>query len=307
MTGSEEEQQHGGIIDVDSEREATDLHSLVQSTEIVPITKSTQISKPTEKSHAVATRPQSSRQPIQDIMRIYGIPQLEDALKIFLIQSETKALLPTNTLHARLQNFSLPSGWLHLSVWSHCMIIMPLVGFEEGVPEKRSVLARLKTKGDPNPRFQTVLIDSEVDDPNPQDGLHGLRVAQVKLIFSSHLLTRREKGSADIPTSQSTGKVLAYVEWFSKPPNEAHQDMQMYAVSRLRSRDGRPRGGVVPLTSIVQPCYLLPRFKGRNATALDIRNSDGTVTQITGDNCLDLVDDFWINSFQDQLTYQTVF
>ena len=111
----------------------------------------------------------------------------------------------------------------------------------------------------------------------------------------------------EIPPEDPSGQVLAYVEWFTRPPKDPHQDMQMYGVSRLWSSAGVLRGSVVPLTSIVQPCYLLPQFKGGKATALDQIKADGTVTQITGDNCLELVDNFWINSFQDQITYQTVF
>ncbi|KIJ34946.1 hypothetical protein M422DRAFT_262909 [Sphaerobolus stellatus SS14] len=197
--------------------------------------------------------------------------------------------------------------------------MLPLIGFDEGMPEKRTILAHLKTKADPTPQFQTVLIDPMVKDPDPQDGWSswsvfveymydfegilttstGLHVAQVKLIFASYLLTQWGKNAVQIPPEDPSGQVLAYVEWFTAPPKDPHQDMQMYGISCLRSATGVPRGDAVPLTSIVQPCYLLPRFKGRKAIALDQVGADGTVTQITGDNCLELVDDFWINSFQD--------
>ena len=83
--------------------------------------------------------------------------------------------------------------------------------------------------------------------------------------------------------------------------------MQMYAVSRQHLSDGTPKGSIIELSSIIQPCYLLPRFKTKKAVDLDIQNQDGKITEIDGDNCLALVDDFWINSFQNQITYQTVF
>ncbi|KIJ29742.1 hypothetical protein M422DRAFT_268775 [Sphaerobolus stellatus SS14] len=181
-----------------------------------------------------------------------------------------------------------------------------MVGFNDGVPEKQTILAHLRTAKDTIPRFQIVLVDTNVNDPNSQDGLRGLKVAQVKLIFASSVLTQHGQKTSDISTQEPSERILAYVEWFSTPLKEPHQDMQMYAVSRLCYANGWPKGAVIPLTSIVQPCYLLPRFKGPTAVALDTR-ADGSVMQVTGDNCLDLVDDFWINSFQDQFTYQTVF
>jgi len=134
----------------------------------------------------------------------------------------------------------------------------------------------------------------------------GLQVAQLKLIFSSHILTTRGKENIRFHPSDSRGKILAYVEWFSKAADKPHGTMQMYGVSRMH-KDGRPRDGVIELRSIVQPCYLLPRFKTQRATDLDIKGKDGSMIRIDGDNCLDLVDDFWINCFQDQMSYQTVF
>jgi len=100
--------------------------------------------------------------------------------------------------------------------------------------------------------------------------------------------------------------MLAYVEWFSKPQAEPDGIMQMYHVQRLRTREGSPHGGVIELSSIIQPCYLMPRFK-KKAQELDIKRSNSAATVVNGDNCLDLVDHFWINSFQDQFTYQSVF
>jgi len=72
-------------------------------------------------------------------------------------------------------------------------------------------------------------------------------------------------------------------------------------------KDGLPRGSFIELRSIIQPCYLLPLFKTPRATDLDIKEGDASITTIDGDNCLELVDDFWINCFQDQMSYQTVF
>ena len=101
--------------------------------------------------------------------------------------------------------------------------------------------------------------------------------------------------------------MYAYVEWFAKPPKSPHPDMQMYAVKPLYdSRTGKREGGIVELDAIVQPCYLLPVFPNGASRELG-RLKNGGYIEINGDNCLDVVQNFWINSFQDQATYQTVF
>ena len=82
-------------------------------------------------------------------------------------------------------------------------------------------------------------------------------------------MTAIGKTKTELRSNDPCCKILAYVEWFS---------------------------------AIVQPCYLIPRFE-KEAKLFD---KDSKIP-VDGDNCLELVDKFWINSFQDQLTYQTVF
>ncbi|KIJ48614.1 hypothetical protein M422DRAFT_45290 [Sphaerobolus stellatus SS14] len=158
---------------MDDEREKSTNLSLIGSRQIVPVVRTGTATKTTEITHAVATRPHYTRQPLQDVMVKYGIPQLELALKEFLLQAAASEPLAAASLHVRARNFPLPVSWTLLSIWNPCTIIPPLVGFDEGVPEKRTVLARLHTKNDSTPRFQTVFIDPDVENPNPQDGIRG--------------------------------------------------------------------------------------------------------------------------------------
>ncbi|HEV7737077.1 MAG TPA: hypothetical protein VGO47_06875, partial [Chlamydiales bacterium] len=60
------------------------------------------------------------------------------------------------------------------SIWNRCTVTLPVIGFDEGVPEKRSIVARLNTSKDPIPRFQTIFVDEDPDNPNPQDGIGGM-------------------------------------------------------------------------------------------------------------------------------------
>ncbi|KAF8548754.1 hypothetical protein OG21DRAFT_1393316, partial [Imleria badia] len=51
---------------------------------------------------------------------------------------------------------------------------------------------------------------------------------------------------------------LAYVHWF-KPLNNLDHNVKMFRISRS-SRNRLPNTAVVPITHLVQPCHLIPKF-----------------------------------------------
>lgn len=120
------------------------------------------------------------------------------------------------------------------------------------------------------------------------------------MIFAASILTAKGKNKVELAPNDPCRKILAYVEWFTKAPKEPHQALQMFPVQRVRDTNGEPVGSVIELSTIVQPCYLVPRFDS------EARKLGGGIN-INGNNCLELIDKFWINSFQDQFTYQTIF
>ena len=64
--------------------------------------------------------------------------------------------------------------WNVISIWSRFTVTLPMVEyFDNGKPERRTILARLSTPKDKTPCFHTVFVDPESDDPNTQDGLRG--------------------------------------------------------------------------------------------------------------------------------------
>ncbi|KAF8578500.1 hypothetical protein K439DRAFT_1621296 [Ramaria rubella] len=95
---------------------------------------------------------------------------------------------------------------------------------------------------------------------------------------------------------------LAYVEWF-EIIGGADPDTNMFLVKKERASDGSGTriGGIIELEDIVQPCPLSPKF-GENA-----QNLDQPGAQVTGLNCLDLVETFRINPFHSKPGYQTIF
>ena len=72
--------------------------------------------------------------------------------------------------------------------------------------------------------------------------------------------------------------------------------MQMYEVKRAFTSTAKRKGGVVPSEWILQPCPLVPKFP-KDISTLDFDEH----------TCLEKHDTFFVNSFHDQATYQTIF
>jgi len=178
VTDNSETQQQGSedhheIIQIANELD--NLHdglSILRQTQVIPVVKQTGRT-PTAASYTIATRPHLRKQLIGGLMTSYNILNFEVALKTFLIQSSPDPPRSHPALRSALQYFRLSSHWTLLSVWNRFTVTLPTIGFEEDHIEKRSILARLRTKNDFVPRFQPVLVDLQVKDPNPQDGLQG--------------------------------------------------------------------------------------------------------------------------------------
>jgi hypothetical protein len=95
-------------------------------------------------------------------------------------------------------------------------------------------------------------------------------------------------------------KALAYVQWFTNPTGSQQDDAsQLFKVERKFNAEGKRVGEVIDMENVIQSCPLLPRY-GKKADDL-VPGGD-----INGDNCLEECNKFWVNGFQDQLAYQTL-
>lgn len=81
----------------------------------------------------------------------------------------------------------------------------------------------------------------DLTDDNP-----GLRVAEVRIIFMlpPHLGSYRQP--------------LAYIHWF-KPLRMFDDNVRMFSFGRS-TRNHVPNAAVVPVTQLIQPCHLVPKF-----------------------------------------------
>ncbi|EIW81904.1 hypothetical protein CONPUDRAFT_54049, partial [Coniophora puteana RWD-64-598 SS2] len=132
-------------------------------------------------------------------------------------------------------------------------------------------------------RFDTVLV--RVGD-SPDAGIHNLRVAQVKVIFSIPLASIHQLFLPDQPPP----KHLAYVEWFTPFASHPEANSGLYRVNR-DSRNGEKQVSVVPLDRVERSVHLIPKW-GR---AVPSEWASHTV--------LDLCNTFYLNVFKDMHTY----
>lgn len=131
-------------------------------------------------------------------------------------------------------------------------------------------------------RFDTVLVNVG----SGIEGVQGLRIAQVRVVFS--VPPRAVASLFRIPPPQH----LAYVEWFTPFAAVPDHDSGMYKVQRSL-RNGERQVSIVPVSQIVRSVHLLPRF--------------GPVVprDWTSSTVLDRAPAFFVNPFLDRHTYVT--
>ena len=90
---------------------------------------------------------------------------------------------------------------------------------------------------------------------------------------------------------------LAYVHWFTHPVAHLDESVNMYVVKRLRREDDTPVDGIIEMASIFWFVQLIPKFP----------NNTQAVGNLMPDNFMEQTSAFFINSFTDMETYQSVY
>jgi len=115
----------------------------------------------------------------------------------------------------------------------------------------------------------------------------GYRVAQIRMIFSLQAAAK---------STELHQKLLAYVQWFSKPQRQAEGGINMYRVERVMA--GRhPKGDIIALDSVWRPVQLIPHFGQRVM-------GEERLNMFTS---MEICRYFYINSFADKETYQAIY
>lgn len=124
----------------------------------------------------------------------------------------------------------------------------------------------------------------------------GYRVARVKCIFQVPESSQSSVFGDEEPSA------LAYVELFTKPPpttpplHHGYHTVQPDYYNPTQSYPTRQRKAVIlPITTIVRGCQLVPKF-------------DGPVNRRwTSDNVLDMCPSFFINNHLDSESFKMIF
>ena len=110
-------------------------------------------------------------------------------------------------------------------------------------------------------------------------------VAQLRLIF------RPVERKGEI----YSGPTLAYVEYFKQAKHALDENMQMFRFIRKIGFDKEREGGIIKLTDIWRPIQLVPVFGKSCPKHWDFNNS------------VELAQEFFVNSFWEKETYQSVY
>ncbi|KAJ7722680.1 hypothetical protein B0H16DRAFT_1666226 [Mycena metata] len=213
-----------------------------------------------------------------------------DALTRYLVQFAFPTLSRAE-IEARSSTLSLPFN--RIPVFHRVKYITedPYTarGPEDSVVDSIHVQPRklLRNGKELDGRFDTALVN---DGTGQLTGVHGYRVAQVRVVFS--LKAHHLKGL--LPPGVVPPEHLAYVEWFSPftPRPEPHH--LMYKLKRSM-KDGKRIATIVPLANLRRSVHLLPKF--------------GPVAppHWTSSNVLDECSTFFVNCFSDRHIYATLF
>lgn len=112
----------------------------------------------------------------------------------------------------------------------------------------------------------------------------GYRVGQVRMIFQLR-----------VPESHPLHQIaLAYVYWFTEIQRVPERDLNMYKVRYEREPDGLRIGAVVKLSRLSRLVQMIPVYGAQV-------NPD-----LTSENSMDVWRDYYLNSFMDKETYQSV-
>jgi hypothetical protein len=186
----------------------------------------------------------------------YGATSIRDALANYLVQLKNPSDMPMSRhqIEQAAQSFYLPfqsvAVYYKMKFWNRDPKGFTGVADVLDSVHVRPAYTNKKKKPIPG-RFDTVLFRENVN----LAGITGLRVAQVRAIFSipKRLISKELPSHVDLP------KHLAYVELFSSFGSVPDPNHGMYKVTRVLD-GGQPLALIIPVTSVLRSVHLFPKF-----------------------------------------------
>ncbi|KAI0054615.1 hypothetical protein BV25DRAFT_1816824 [Artomyces pyxidatus] len=244
----------------------------------------------------IARNPSAKAVSFNELGQRYGAVDFKQALAEYIIRRAH----PTFTVHQVVAvGSTLHIPFNSVAVYNKMKFWNPDAQDRKNVPETLDCIhvrpAYKDTQGRKVPgRFDTALVKESAPPVQPQGGagqqigVRGLRVAQVRVIFSLSQTAAHTMFGGEDP-----GR-LAYIEWFSRFPRAPDRNHNMYRITRSYNGQGRRQSCIIPVTLIQRSIHLYPKF-GPTVP-------DGW----TSSNVLERCNTFHVSSFVDRHTYITV-
>ncbi|TBU39377.1 hypothetical protein BD309DRAFT_1003767 [Dichomitus squalens] len=259
--------------------------------------------RPSDHLHSTAdskkTRVEMTKHPSIRAVKITAIPTdygayfFRDALARFVSQRNYPHYTPQQIERESARVF-LPFQTLPAYHKVKFWVIDPDVCAAPGT-ETRDVIhvqpAHKSKRGDVLPgRFDTALVRDTRE--NAQLGIHGLQVAQVRIVFK----IPKKAIPVLFPKLSDAARPyghLAYVEWFS-PFTNPEPDHRMYRVSRDLGGGGERTGSIVVIDDLERSCHLFPDF--------------GPIAprEWTSSTVLELCPSFYVNPYVDRHMFKLI-
>jgi len=255
--------------------------------------------QPGTRSLKMTQHPSIKAVSFDDIDKLYGAIQFQDALGDFIacINYPSRS---GNELYAHAVNTLIPfcsvPVFHKVKFTSNNVEPAEIIDAIHVWPEQKDTYGQIIP-----PRFDTVLVLTEC-----QDGTHrkdcefqpychpyltqcgaSFQIAQARVVFE---IPSKQISQVFLHSVTTPPTHLAYIEWFSQPSAMQNSSHGLYKVSYLM-KDGSQQASIIPLSSVISSIHLLPWF-GQN-------HPQDMNSFIVLEKC----QSFYVNPFSDMYNY----
>ncbi|KAH7097312.1 hypothetical protein BKA62DRAFT_586406, partial [Auriculariales sp. MPI-PUGE-AT-0066] len=233
----------------------------------------------------LAKRPQRAHVQLEDLAQGNHVANVKPALEDFV--RDWLRLERHRGWQAQLPNENA-SGIQQLDalqVWNHVKFRTPNTQTKDA-PDTVNKAYASASRG----RFDAILVKTSGEDVAGEGGLEGIRVGQLRAIFSLPVVIEHRVFGNDLPGP------LVYVDWFTKPHHIPDRVNGMYSIEKAYRPDGQREYGIVELVDVRRACQLVPKF-----------GTEQVDRSLKPNTILESFNKFYLNQFQDKEAYRSIY